>query len=255
MKKIFLSLIGLCLFNVLSAYELNQLVDCPTAGILQRGETEIFTKLYKDNGLLIGAKVGLFPRFFFGVSYGAEQVVGNQSPVWHERVEFSAKFRLFDETPKYPAFAIGFDSQGHGKFYSDTKRYDIKSKGFFGVASKNYLFLGNLGFHLGMNYSLETKDKDDNLNFFAGMDKSLGQVINLTAEYDLALNNNENYSNNSVEQNTEVLKKGFFNASLDIKFTDNLILRCTFYDLFQNRSDTKGGDRALRLIYNMTFNS
>jgi len=253
MKKIVLLLIALFVIGTLSAYELNQLVGCPTAGILQRGETEIFTKLYKDNGLLIGAKVGLFPRFFFGVSYGAEQIVGNQNPVWHERVEFNAKFRLTDETQKYPAFALGFDSQGHGKYYSALERYDIKSKGFFGVLSKNYLLLGNIGFHLGMNYSLETKDEDDNLNFFLGMDKSLGQVINITAEYDFAMNNNENYSDNSVDENLEVLQKGFLNASVDIKFTDYLILRCLFYDLMQNRVDTQGGDRAIRLIYHMTF--
>lgn len=251
--KIISLLMSLFLLNILNAYELNQLVDCPTAGILQRGETEIFVKLYKDNGLLLGTKVGLFPRFYFGVSYGAEQIVGNEDPVWHERVEFIAKFRLFDETPKYPAFAIGFDSQGHGKFNTDLKRYDLKSKGFFGVISKNYFLLGNIGFHAGMNYSLETKDEDDNLNFFLGLDKNIGQVINLIAEYDFALNNNENYSNNSFNENMEVLERGFLNASLDIKFSDELLLRCTFYDLFRNRNDTKGSDRAIRLVYNMKF--
>ena len=253
MKKlsIFLSLFIIC-FSLLS-YELDQLIDCPTAGMLQRGETEIMVKLYKDNGLLLGTKVGLFPRFMFGVSYGAEQIVGNSEPVWHERVEFNAKFRLFDESPKYPAFALGFDSQGHGAFSSELKRYDIKSKGFYGVLSKNYFLLGNIGFHLGMNYSLETKDEDDELNFFLGMDKNIGQVINVTCEYDLGLNNNKNSLEDSVEEHVKVLEKGYLHASLNIKFTDYLTLKCIFYDLLQNRSDTNGGDRALKLLYNMTF--
>ncbi len=120
-------------------------------------------------------------------------------------------------------------------------------------AEQKLLLLGNIGFHAGMNYSLETKDEDDNLNFFLGMDKNIGQVVNLTAEYDFALNNNANYSDNSFDENMEVLERGFLNASLDIKFSDELLLRCTFYDLFQNRNDTKGSDRAIRLVYNMKF--
>ncbi len=252
MKKIVL--IGfITLFSLLSGFELNQLIDCPTAGILQKGEAEITTKLYKDNGLLIGTKVGLFPRFMFGVQYGGEKIVGNQEPVWHKRVEFNAKFRFFDESPKMPAIAAGFDSQGHGSYNSQYSKYEIKSKGFYLVGSKNYHFLGNIGFHFGGNYSLETKDKDDEFNFFLGMDKDIGEVINLLVEYDFALNSNEDLGNNSFSENLEVYAKGYLNAAIDIKFTDYLILKIALYDLLENRSDTKGGDRFLKLIYNMTF--
>ena len=116
MKKIWILLIILFVANTVSAYELNTLIDCPTAGILQRGESEITAKLYKENGLLLGTKIGLFPRFMFGVNYGAEEIVGNKEPNWHERVEFNAKFRIIDETAQMPAIAIGYDSQGHGKY-------------------------------------------------------------------------------------------------------------------------------------------
>ena len=224
------------------AFELNTLIDTPTAGILQQGEAEITAKIYKDNGLLIGTKVGLFPRFMFGVNYGAEEIVGNADPKWHERVEFNAKIRLMDESNQLPAIALGYDSQGHGN-YND-HRYDIKSKGVYLTASKNFFLLGNLGIHGGINYSLETEDKDDEPNLFIGFDKTIGDMIVILAEYDSGWNDNE----------TNLVKgRGFFNASVDLHFTEALVLKVSFYDLMLNLEDTQGCDRSITLIYNMTF--
>ncbi|MDO9578917.1 MAG: YjbH domain-containing protein [Candidatus Cloacimonadales bacterium] len=248
MKKsaVFAILILICSYAF--SYELNTLIDSPTAGILQKGEAEISAKLYKDNGLVLGTKVGLFPRFMIGVNYGAEEIVGNKNPRWHERVEFNCKIRFLDETAQLPAAVIGYDSQGHGKYHPEDKRYDIKSKGAYLAASKNYFFLGNLGFHLGANYSLENKDKDAGINLFAGADKSLGDMIVLCAEYDTAWNDNK-----GTDENVEMLGVGFLNASLNIHFTDYLVLKISFYDLLQNRQDTEGCDRTLTLLYFMTF--
>jgi len=249
MKKftVFAILILICSYTY--SYELNTLIDSPTAGILQKGEAEISAKLYKNNGLILGTKVGLFPRFMIGVNYGAENLVGEKNPEWHERVEFNCKIRFLDETAQLPAIAVGYDSQGHGNYNKDTKRYDIKSKGVFLAASKNYFFLGNLGFHLGGNYSLETKDKDEEINLFAGIDKSIGDMIVLVAEYDTAWNDNDK----RTVENVEMLGVGFLNASLNIHFTDYLVLKMSFYDLLHNREDTQGCDRTLTLSYFMTF--
>ena len=250
MKKIIILAMLIIAISSTSAYELNMLVDSPTAGILQKGEASIITKLYKNNGLVLGTKVGLFPGFMFGVSYGAEQIVGNKKPNWHERVEFSAKYRIIDEATSMPAIALGYDSQGHGEYHNSFKRYDIKSKGFYAVASKNYLFLGNIGFHLGANVSLETKDKDDELNFFCGIDKDLGNTITFIWEYDFAWNDNEDQT---LDEAVEVMKHGYMNTSFDINFTDYLKLKISFYDMLKKRTDTVGSDRTLALIYNMTF--
>lgn len=233
----------------LFSYEMNTLIDAPTAGILQKGESEITSKLYKNNGLIIGTKVGLFPRFMFGVNYGAEQIVGNQKPVWHDRVEFNAKFRILDETGALPAIAVGYDSQGHGNYHRDLKRYDLKSKGFFAVGSKNFLLLGNLGLHFGMNFSLENEDKDKSLDVYAGADKSIGDVVVIMAEYDIALNDNEKLE----EQTIKGLGKGYLHTSIGFYFTEYLSLKLSFYDILQNREDTVGSDRTLTLNYNMTF--
>lgn len=234
----------------LNAFELNTLIEAPTAGILAKGESEITANLYKNNGLVVGTKVGLFPRFMFGVNYGAENVVGNKNPTWHKRVEFNAKLRFLDESVKTPALAIGYDSQGHGNYNEDGKRYDIKSKGVFLVGSKNYELLGNIGFHLGFNYSLENQNNDDEMNIFAGFDKTLGDMLVLTAEYDTAWNDNQDID---LDEYVNKKGRGYLNSSLDIHFTENLVLKISFFDLLQNREDTEGCDRTLTLLYYMTF--
>ncbi len=253
--KSFCSLIIFFIASTLSAYELATLCDAPTAGILQKGEAAVICKAYRDNGLQIGAGVGLFPRFMFGVSYGGEEIVGNNEPVWHEKVEFRAKFRLIDESPSYPAFAIGVDTQGHGNYDKIKNRYTLKSKGFYLVASRNWLFLGNLGLHLGTNYSLETKDGNKALDFFAGFDKSFGNKITICGEYDLALNDDENKAveHSSEDDNYERSKKGFLNAAGLINISDKLNIKFMFYDLLENSKSTSAMDRALQVNYAFTF--
>jgi hypothetical protein len=250
MKKFSFVLIILCFSILLSGYELRRLVDVPTAGILQRGETSVFTKLYRNNGMLVGSQVGLFPRFMFGISYGGEKIVGNEEPVWHDNVEVNLKLRVVDESPSAPAVVIGYDSQGHGNYSTESERYDIKSKGFYASVSRNWIFLGNLGLHGGLNYSLETED-DKDLNFFVGLDKTLGNVITLVCEYDFALNDNDD----RVDENDKFLGagKGYLNAGAEIRFTDYLSLHVNAYDLLENSPNTIGFDRALMIVYNMSF--
>ncbi|HOE90527.1 MAG TPA: hypothetical protein PLV22_00960, partial [Candidatus Cloacimonadota bacterium] len=130
MRKIVL--LTILLFAATLFAERIQEATIPTAGILTRGEAKIANKIYKDNGMIIGASVGLFDSFMFGFSYGGEELVGENKPQWHNRVEFNAKFRVINETEKCPAIAIGFDSQGYGKYNKTNNRYDIKSRGFYG---------------------------------------------------------------------------------------------------------------------------
>ncbi len=252
MKKIILPLLFLFFVLNINAFELNQLIQCPTAGILQKGETSVKMELYKNDGLILGARVGLFPGFMFGVSYGAEGIVGNQKPNWHSRVEFMAKYRLYDETKTIPAVAVGFSSEGHGVYDKELKRYDIKSKGFYLVASKNWLFFGNLGTHVGTNFSLENFD-DKNMDFFVGLDKTIGNKITLLGEYDFAINDNKDSLQTQSGQIIDFKKIGYLNAAVVIDFSENLSARLSFYDLLQNRNDTKFADRTLKLLYTMKF--
>ncbi|MCD4829571.1 MAG: YjbH domain-containing protein [Candidatus Cloacimonetes bacterium] len=252
MKRHLTILLLLAAILPLSAFELRQLVDAPTAGVLQRGEAVVYSKVYRNNGLLTGAEVGLFPRFMFGVSYGGENVVGNAEPIWHDRVEFRARFRIIDEGPKYPAVVVGFDSQGHGIWHGDTDRYDIKSKGFYVAGSRNFLFMGNLGLHAGINFSLETADEDKDINLWLGIDKSIGSQVTFMCEYDLALNDNDD----RVDVENDQLYgagKGYLNAGVSIRFTDAIDLRVLAYDLLENSPGTVGLDRAVMISYQFSF--
>lgn len=237
--------------SLLQAYEPLSLLDSPTAGILQRGEASVYSKIYRQNGLLAGARVGLFPRFMFGVSFGGEQVVGNDEPQWHDWIEFFAKYRILDESETYPALTIGFSSEGHGQWHSQMRRYDIKSKGFYLVASRSYRLMGSLGIHAGVNYSMELEDEDRDLSGFIGFDKSIGPNVTLMGEYDLAFNDSGEKTLEETE--FEAAGHGYLNAGLRIRFSDGFFVKLMAYDLLENSPTTVGMDRAILLEHTFSF--
>lgn len=248
MKYLSLMLILIVSFSLFA--ERIQETTIPTAGILQKGEAEVYTKIYKDNGLIAGASVGLFDHFMFGVSYGGEEIVGNNEPLWHNKVDFNAKLRVFNETLKYPAIVIGFDSQGHGKYYKEQNRYDLKSRGFYAVASKNYQMLGTFGLDGGINYSLENKDDDKDLNIFLGAYKSVGDIINLVADYDFALNDN---SYDEVNNPLGGKGHGYLNVGVELKINELLIIRAMATDISMNRPNAETFDRSVVLNYRWKY--
>ncbi len=251
MRKIIISIAILLLLTVgLFGYELLELANAPTAGILQHGEVEIVTKMYRSNSIMMGASVGLFPRFMFGISYGGENLVGNLRPEWYEKVEVNVKYRILDEAHTFPAVVVGFESQGHGEYYSELKRYDIKSKGFYASASKNYLLFGNLGLHLGTNYSLENKDRLRKMNIFAGVDKSIGDQLTLMLDYDMGLDDKELRLKSQKEEREGY---GYLNAAIKLDFNENISIKLIGYDILENNPNTQGADRALLINYNTKF--
>jgi hypothetical protein len=166
--------------------EFTHLSNWPIAGLLDRGSYEIDLRMYPEGGLNSMVTIGLLRSVNVGFSYGAENVVGRGKINWNPNVEFSFKLRLIPETTGFPGIALGYASQGYGPYESDLERYSLKSPGMYAVASKNFMFLGEMGLHFGTNRSNEGDDKD--LNFFLGVDKSVGPEFYLILEYDLALN-------------------------------------------------------------------
>ena len=251
MKKcVIFSVIFMLAFSLYSK-ELTQLTDIPTAGILQKGEVSFPISICKNGGVSFGAGVGIIPKLMFGIEYGGEYVLGDSIPAWNPSPGVFIKYRIFDESPKMPAIAIGYDSRGYGAFIdslNSTKvnRYEIKSKGFYAVASRNFDFLGNLGIHLGLNYSSEKDDKDEDLNFFCGIDKSINSQISLFAEYDCAFNDNgkeDEHTFNVREGN------GYLNAAIHLQCAENLIIKIHFRDLLGNQYTNP--DRAITIQYSV----
>jgi len=220
------------------------IIDTPTAGLLPRGSYTIAIRAYPMGGVLGQIGIGLMERFEMGVSFGGSNVIGRGNVEWNPDLEFACRYRLLDETVATPALALGFDSQGWGEYIKEEKRYEIKSRGFYGVLSKNYDLLGQLGLNLGANVSLEGRASDDNNpSLFCGVIKGLNSDFYLVAEYDLPL------STGSVAKDLDS-GEGFFNAGVRFLFDQSLLIEVDLRDINGNARDS---DRTLRIAYQNSF--
>ena len=203
------------------------LVDMPTAGTLDRGSYSISLRMFGNGGLLSGVNVGITPRFSMGLSYGGENIIGEGDVNWNPEPGIQVKFRIIDEDFAMPAITLGFDSQGYGPYNEAEKRYENKSRGLYGVVSKNFAILHNFGLHGGLNYSLEKEDKDREVNLFLGADLSFNREFRIFMEYDLA--NNDNESDNLFGSGS-----GYMNGGFQWTFSEHLLLQFNAKNLFQN---------------------
>ena len=146
-----------------AGFEPRCLVDMQTAGVLEKTFFAFSSDIMPAGVVVTKMEVGVFKDFSFGISYGAENIIGSGSPNWYRLPGVNVKLRIMDETTSYPGVSLGFDSQGKGRYQG---RYEIKAPGIFCAASKNYQFLGFLSMHALMNYSaLESGDDEKDINF------------------------------------------------------------------------------------------
>jgi hypothetical protein len=220
------------------------LIDCPTAGTLYRGSFRTQIRAYHNGGLLAGIDVGILDRLMFGISYGGTNVIGIGDIDWNPQVGVNIRYRLFEESLTMPAILVGYSSQGYGAYIDSTSRYTEKSKGVFAAASKNFNFLGTFGIHAGVNYSFEDED-DSDPNLFMGFDKSINPELAFLAEYDFALNDNEDQSLGSG--------KGYFNTGLKWIFASKLEIELLLKNLLKNRKDMPHMAREIRITYIEVF--
>jgi hypothetical protein len=217
------------------------LVHAPTAGMLRGGTFCLDAEFYREGGLLVGVSFGIVDRLGLGISYGGTGIIGTGSATMNPMPGFSARLRPLDETVGLPAIVLGFDSQGKNGYLKDADRYVIKSPGLFAVLSKNYAFLGYLSVHLGVNYTFERADGDNDINFFGGMEKTLGPSISVVLEYNLAANDD---AEDALGKGT-----GYLNAGLRWSIGEGITLGFSMEDLTRNSSIIDGPSRTVRLEY------
>lgn len=218
------------------------LVTCPTAGILPRGAFLVDANIFRDGGLLLGMSVGVSGNLMFGISYGGSQIIGNKKVIWNEQPGVEVKYRMINEGMSYPALAIGFNSEGYGAYIKDLKRYEQKAKGFYLTASKNFNLLGNLGFHGGVNYNpLEKEDGDSDPSVFFGIDKDINRDISIFAEYDAAINDNDDEDIS--------LGKGYLNAGFRFGLMEHFYFEFFFTDILINNSRIDYVNRELKINF------
>lgn len=215
-------------------------IDFPTAGVLRKSTLSSAVEFYQDGGLLVSISFGVFTRLSAGISYGGSGILGSSDVTLNKAPGVNLKWRIADETARSAAIAIGFDSQGRESYIDSTKRYSIKSPGFFIVASKNYSLLGYLSIHGGLNYSLERNDDRDPNGFF-GMEKTLGPAMSLLAEYNLATNDD---GRRSLGRG-----RGYLNVGLRWSLADGFVIGFDLKDLLKNQSKESFSNRVLRLEY------
>lgn len=245
MNKVF----GICLLLLLGCSNLYgqsfaeklHLIDTPTAGTLPRGSFEIHLRMFGNGGLLSGVAVGLTPRFMIGLSYGGENIIGAGDINWNPNPGIQGRIRVIDETFATPAVTIGFDSQGYGPYNDEFNRYQIKSKGFFAAASKNYAILFNLGVHGGLNLSLENDDDDESLDFFLGADLSFNREFRFLFEYDPGRNDNNDKGFGTGD--------GFMNVGVQWTFSERLFVEFYLKNLLKNGPEGTDINRVFRIAY------
>jgi len=177
----------LLLFASLARGGINpDLIDIPTARVLEKYQIQTTFRFYRQEGLLLKAKVGLTDRFTIGASYGGIGVVGDGEISWNPRPGLSLRYRISQESENLPfSLTLGYEAQGYGLYYQKGDEvqvnsdlylvrdkyefYRTNSKGFFLVMGKEIprgiYVLG------GINHSLDAAPLKKPLSFFLGVEE------------------------------------------------------------------------------------
>ncbi len=223
-------------------YEYRNLIDLPTAGILQKGFTGITMDIMPNGVVVSKIEVGVFDGFSFGISYGGSNIIGSGNIEWYKLPGINVRGRIIDESQTLPAITVGFDSQGKGSYSRGLARYQIKSPGFFVSTAKNFEFLGYLSLHGVINYSLERNDGDKDINIRFGFEKTIGGRVSLIGEYDFGTNDNTGSSFGKGN--------GYLNMGLRWSVGDGLTIGLNFRDLLENkRINSNSADRGIFVEY------
>jgi len=156
-----------------------EMIDVPTAGILDYYGFMLKTRFYSGGGVLGGLNFGVQERLNLGASMSVDRLVGSDSGIKMRRPEIQVKFRFFDGGYYIPAMALGYDGQGY--YYNPAdKKYLEKGKGLYLVGSKE-IGVPGLALHGGFN----VPDFDNNYLFgFLGLNYTLEDKVAFMLEYD-----------------------------------------------------------------------
>ena len=233
------------MFSVfVNGQDINQsisIIDCPTAGLLNRGSFMTGLNTYDNGGIMGLLEVGVTNRIMFGISYGGTNIIGSGTVDWNPQVGVNIRYRLINEYLTFPAVSVGYDNQGKGAYIDSLDRYSEKSKGLYLAVSKSFRFIGTFALHGGLNYSFERDDGDKDLNGYVGMEKSINEELGLFVEYDLAMNDN---TGRSIGDG-----KGYLNAGLKWSMQNKFYLEFIWKNVLENNKYNHQSGRVIRMSY------
>lgn len=217
------------------------IVDMPTAGKLALYDYSIYSGIFSDGGILLYFDTAPFDFMNIGLSFSGVRIIGNKDMEFQEIPGVNLKFRVLDETESLPAFALGFTNQGRGAYSADDERFVTISPGAYFAMSKNYKYpLGTIAIHAGVNYSFEPQAEDRAVNFYAGLEQSIGAHGAVNVEFNPTLN----------DKNTSYMEhKGLLNMGLRWSLADGVVLELQVRDLLGNINGSDQVRRSVHLDY------
>lgn len=244
----------------------------PTAGIVPKGMYSVDANVFDPGGALVDFNAGILKNFSIGVGFSGSGIIGSTAMKFQEMPGFSLKFRILDEEKNIPAIAVGFSSQGNGKFYKSSKirldsatgkevefgkRFQAMSPGFYVAASKSFKWaVGQLFAHAGVNYSVEPNSDNNSINFYLGGEQTIGTRIALNAEYNFNLDENDydyiDYKGNHFQYMKHL---GTLNTAFRYSLSKGVTLSIEFHDMLRHRNKAftpnNGGQIERRLNLQM----
>jgi len=200
------------------------LIDVPTAGILDYGSYNVNFRLFSDGGVLSRLNFGVFKVVNLGFAWEIQKLIGAQDPSVAPPSLY-LKVRPFSGTMSMPSFAFGYDGQGY--FYNNSSdEYAQKGKGVFIVFTKEMFFPG-----LEMNFGANMNDfKNSDVYAFTAASYNIEEKFMLIAEYD-----NIHYS-----------PENRFNAGLRFSISDDLTIDLAGRDLI---AKDRSSERVVKINY------
>jgi hypothetical protein len=212
------------------------LIDVPTAAVLDFGGYSAQTRFFSNGGLLNLVSFGVYQNLDLGASLAMDGLIGNNRTVRLRAPNVQAKYRFFDGDRWIPAFAVGFDGQGY-LYNQPNRRYNQRQRGFFVVASQE-LALPGLQVHPSINIS----DFDSN-SFFGALPLSytIQDKVSLLLEWD----------------NINTVINSRLNSGLRIYVTAHFHVDFAVRGIGQggrfSNDDSRGPERIVQLRYSSSF--
>jgi hypothetical protein len=216
-----------------------ELVDAPTAGILDYYGFQMKTRAYSGGGVVAGLNFGVLERLNLGASMMVDRLIGSAAPIKMRKPEIQVKFRFFDGDYYFPAAALGYDGQGY--YYNPgAKKYMEKGRGLYLAGSKE-IGLPNFVLHGGFN----VPDFDNTLLFgFLGANYTLEDKVAFLIEYDSLFHDDDPARFNV---GTRFYITPYFQLDLGVR---ELGRRGHFKD---ELSTPRKGERIVQIKYNTNF--
>ncbi|MFQ5598966.1 MAG: hypothetical protein ACE5G2_00275 [Candidatus Krumholzibacteriia bacterium] len=237
-RGVLLAILAICVAMPVATRADTQVIDSHTAEPLGHGEMRWEVGVGPEGSVLSSVRVGVFERFQFGISYGMQDVLGRGDVDINPRPGIQLQALVVDQIG-LPAVAVGFDSQGRGRWLRRDLRYERKSPGFYAVATRNLLARALpvlTALSGGVSFSLE--GKRESFDLFVGLTQTFGRNFSVLADYDLGLDERGNDAD-----------RGYLDFGIQWRFGAGSHIRFLLRDLLGNLDGSGKVARELNFFY------